>query len=56
MFQICKVFFCLVGVFFCLIFFFFFGSIRVWTQGLTLARQALYHLKHSASPPDLKKP
>jgi hypothetical protein len=23
---------------------------RVWTQGLTLARQALYHLSHSTSP------
>jgi hypothetical protein len=28
----------------------FFGDTRVWTQGLTLARQGLYHLSHSASP------
>jgi hypothetical protein len=30
-------------------FFFFFGLSRVWTQGLTLARQAFYHLSHSTS-------
>jgi hypothetical protein len=28
----------------------FLGGIGIWTQGLTLARQALYHLSHSASP------
>jgi hypothetical protein len=28
----------------------FFGSIRVWTQGLMIARQALYHLSPSTSP------
>jgi hypothetical protein len=27
----------------------FFGCIGVWTQGLTLARQALYHLSKSTS-------
>jgi hypothetical protein len=26
------------------------GSIGVWTQGLSLARQVLYHLGHSTSP------
>jgi hypothetical protein len=31
------------------IFFSFFGT-GAWTQGLTLAMQALYHLSHSASP------
>jgi hypothetical protein len=30
--------------------FFFFNGTRVWTQGLTLARQALYLLSHSARP------
>jgi hypothetical protein len=32
--------------------FFFFGfvCIGVWTQGFTLARQALFHLSHSTSP------
>jgi hypothetical protein len=28
---------------------FFFGSTAVWIQGLTLARQVLYHLSHSSS-------
>jgi hypothetical protein len=28
---------------------FFFCSTGVWTQGLTLARQTLYHLYHSTS-------
>jgi hypothetical protein len=28
----------------------FFGGTRVWTQGLALIRNALYHLSHSASP------
>jgi hypothetical protein len=31
-------------------FFFFFGSTGVLAQGLTLARQAFFHLSHSASP------
>jgi hypothetical protein len=31
-------------------YFLFFFFIWVWTQGLTLARQALYHLSHSTSP------
>jgi hypothetical protein len=31
-------------------FFFFSGSTRVCTQGLTLARQVLYHLSHTPSP------
>jgi hypothetical protein len=35
---------------FSLSFFFFFGGIEVSAQGLTLARQALYHLSHSTSP------
>jgi hypothetical protein len=30
--------------------FFFLGGIEVWTQGLTFARQALYHLSHSPCP------
>jgi hypothetical protein len=30
--------------------FFFFGGTGVWIQGLMFARQALYHLRHSASP------
>jgi hypothetical protein len=30
--------------------FLFFGGTRVWTQGLTLARQVLYHLSHFTSP------
>jgi hypothetical protein len=29
---------------------FFSSSTRVWTPGLTLARQGLYHLSHSTSP------
>jgi hypothetical protein len=29
--------------------FFFFGGTGLWTQGLTLATQALYHLSHFAS-------
>jgi hypothetical protein len=33
-----------------LFFFFFLCHSRAWTQGLELARQALYHLSHSASP------
>jgi hypothetical protein len=32
-----------------LLLFIYCGS-SVWTQGLTLARQALYHLSHSTSP------
>jgi hypothetical protein len=32
------------------LFFFFFGSTWVWTQGLTVARQELYHLNHSTNP------
>jgi hypothetical protein len=28
----------------------FFHGTGVWTQGLRLARQALYHSNHSASP------
>jgi hypothetical protein len=31
-------------------FVFFFCWLRVWTQGLMLAKQLLYHLSHSASP------
>jgi hypothetical protein len=31
-------------------YFFFFGSIGAWTQGLTLARQVVYHLSHSTCP------
>jgi hypothetical protein len=31
-------------------FFFFFCGTGVWTQGFTLARQALYHLRHHSSP------
>jgi hypothetical protein len=40
-----------ITVIYCYIlsFFFLFGSIRVLTRGLVLARQALYHLRHSAS-------
>jgi hypothetical protein len=29
---------------------YFFGGIGVWTQGFTLAKQACYHLSHTASP------
>jgi hypothetical protein len=28
----------------------FLGSICVWTQGLALAKQAIYHLSHGPSP------
>jgi hypothetical protein len=31
-------------------FFFSFGNTGVWTQGLVLTRQALYHLNHFTSP------
>jgi hypothetical protein len=33
----------------CLLFYFilFFGSTGVWPQGLMIARQVLYHLKHN---------
>jgi hypothetical protein len=31
------------------IIFFFFGGMEVWTQGLTLARQALFHSSHASS-------
>jgi hypothetical protein len=30
--------------------FFFGGTVGVWTQGLTLARQVLFHVSHSANP------
>jgi hypothetical protein len=26
---------------------FFFGGTRIWTQGLTFAKQVLYHVRHS---------
>jgi hypothetical protein len=28
----------------------FLGSICIWTQGLALAKQAIYHLSHGPSP------
>jgi hypothetical protein len=33
-----------------LLFVYLFCSTRVWTQGLTLTRQAFYHLSHSINP------
>jgi hypothetical protein len=30
--------------------FMYFGSARVWTQGLVLARQVLYYLSHASTP------
>jgi hypothetical protein len=38
--QLCPLFFIMV----------FFGSSRIWTQGLKLLRLVLYHLSHSSSP------
>jgi hypothetical protein len=40
--EICMIFSYLIS--------FFLGSTGVWTQGLTLARQALYHYSHPAGP------
>jgi hypothetical protein len=33
-----------------LVFFFFFGGCGVWTQSLSLARQAFYYLSYAPSP------
>jgi hypothetical protein len=41
---------CLKPTFLSFLFFFFSGGIRVWTQGLKLARQVLYNLSHTSSP------
>jgi hypothetical protein len=45
----CKDFFFILKVIQVVIFFFFEGSTGVWTQGLTIARQAIYHLNYSNS-------
>jgi hypothetical protein len=34
---------------FCILYFIFFAGTGVWSQGLSLARQLLYHLSNSAS-------
>jgi hypothetical protein len=42
--------FCLSPCFYFSFQFSFFGSTVVWTEGLALRRQALYHLSHTLSP------